>query len=170
MPYSFVRLIAPQWNLEPLLVKALDPKHGYGWSPDFAHAVAEEYRRFSTLRRLHPYSQLVPSPCVADFWHLHWLHPAQYAADCAAYFGAFPPRSFSQQRHGMAAIEQLRHAWQRTLHLYQMHFGAVPALLWQAGSWGIPQPVPGAALLPTAFSDKLAPWLAPVLPRFSFPR
>jgi hypothetical protein len=36
-------------DLEPIIVKAMDAKEGYGWSFDKAIEVSEEYRRFLAL-------------------------------------------------------------------------------------------------------------------------
>jgi hypothetical protein len=123
-------LTAPTWNLEPLLVKALDHEEGYGWTLDFALDIAEEYRRFSLLCRQYPDEPIVPSTFVDDLWHLHILDTLKYAEDSEQYYGYFLHHFPYFGMRGEADAAHLQQAWQHTLALYAKHFGPVPMELW----------------------------------------
>lgn len=123
-------LTLPDWNLEPLLVKALDSEDGCGWTLDAALDIAAEYRRFSALCQQYPDEPIVPSTFVDDFWHLHILDTQKYAEDCTGYYGYFLHHFPYFGMRGEVDAEHLRRAWLHTLDLYAHHFGPVPAGLW----------------------------------------
>jgi hypothetical protein len=120
----------PDWNLEPLLVKALDAEEGYGWTLDLALDVAAEYRKYSALCQLYPDEPLVPSTFVDDFWHLHILDTLKYEDDCSQYYGYFLHHFPYFGMRGEEDAANLRKSWLATLELYKKHFGEVPADLW----------------------------------------
>ena len=104
----------PSWNLEPLLVKALDTEEGYGWTLDFALEVAAEYRKYSALCQIYPDEPLVPSTYVDDFWHLHILDTLKYEDDSNNYYGYFLHHFPYFGMRGEDA-ENLRKSWLATL-------------------------------------------------------
>lgn len=118
-------MISPfEIDLEPIMVKAMDAEEGYGWTLDFVQSVAEEYRRYLELCRLHPDEPLVPSCFVDDFWHLHILDTIKYADDCDRMFGAFLHHFPYFGMRGPQDEENLARSWNETLRLYAGAFGA----------------------------------------------
>lgn len=134
-------LTVPTWNLEPLVSKACNPITGYGWNLDFALDIVEEYRLFCALCRHHPDRAILPSLFVEKFWRLHQLDARQYTADCEQHYGYLLRCVPFLTAQRSAATEHLHQAWQQTLKLYKMQFGAIPADLWsnyqQSPSYGV---------------------------------
>ena len=60
---------------------------GEGWNNDQCAEVAEEYRRYLTLRLLYPNEAIVPNKAIDTMWHYHILDTAAYERDCKAIFG-----------------------------------------------------------------------------------
>ena len=123
-------LTVPTWNLESLVNKACNPLTGYGWSLDFALDIVEEYRLFCALCRHYPDRPILPSLFVENFWRLHLLDIQHYMEDCEQHYGYPLRRVPFLKSQGSAALEPLEQAWQHTLELYNMQFGAVPTHLW----------------------------------------
>jgi hypothetical protein len=48
---------------------------------------AADYERFLLLAQRYPFEPLAPTRAIDRMWHLHMLHPRQYAADCDQLFG-----------------------------------------------------------------------------------
>jgi hypothetical protein len=48
---------------------------------------AADYERFLILAQRYPSEPLAPTRAIDRMWHLHMLHPRQYAADCDQLFG-----------------------------------------------------------------------------------
>ncbi len=118
-------------DLEPILIKAMDPEEGHGWTLDFACRVAQEYRRFLVLCLEHPSDPIVPSSLVDDFWHLHILDTQKYIEDCHHCFGSMLHHFPYFGMRGDQDAANLRKAWLKTLALYQSTFGtAAPEHLW----------------------------------------
>lgn len=118
-------------NLEAIIVKAVEPGEGLGWSLAHACLVAEEYRRFLMLCQKYPDEAIVPSNVVDDFWHLHILDTQKYADDCARHLGFFLHHFPYFGMRGEEDAANLRRAWARTKILYAEAFGvAPPAELW----------------------------------------
>ena len=123
-------LTVPTWDLESLLLKAIDHEEGYGWTLNFALDIVEEYRLFAALCRHYPDEPIVPSTFVDDFWRLHILDTQKYAEDCQQHYGYFLHRLPYLEMYGEANTEQLKRVWLHTLEMYQLQFGPVPAALW----------------------------------------
>jgi len=110
-------------DLEPIMVKAMDEEEGYGWTLDFVHKVAEEYRRYLELCRKFPDKPLVPSCFVDDFWHLHILDTIKYADDCDKLFGYFLHHFPYFGMRGEDDEKNLSDAWADSLRTYACVFG-----------------------------------------------
>jgi hypothetical protein len=117
-------------DLEPVMVKAMDPEEGYGWSFEFTAAVAEEYRKYLTLCIEYPEIPVVPSNFVDDFWHLHILDTEKYQEDCEEFLGFFLHHFPYFGMRGAEDAANLTAAWLRTRALYEERFGTIPEQYW----------------------------------------
>jgi len=100
-----------------------------GWSPAFAAAAVEEYRRFLYLAGVAGHA-VSPSRAVDKAWHLHLTYSRHYWDElCGRILG----RPFHHDPSLGGAAEDRRHADQyaRTLALYRATFGEEPpAAIW----------------------------------------
>ena len=119
-----------EMDLEPIMVKAMDPEEGHGWSLDFTRAVAEEYRKYLVICLENPDAPVVPSNVIDDFWHLHILDTQKYSEDCEAYFGYFLHHFPYFGMRGEADAANLTRAWMETRELYAKRFGPLPEKYW----------------------------------------
>lgn len=117
-------------DLEPVMVKAMDPEEGYGWTLEFTKAVAEEYRKYLTLCIEYPEVPVVPSNYVDDFWHLHILDTEKYQEDCEEFLGFFLHHFPYFGMRGPEDAANLTAAWLRTRELYTTRFGPIPEQYW----------------------------------------
>ncbi|MCY4174377.1 MAG: hypothetical protein OXF25_10045 [Cyanobacteria bacterium MAG CAR3_bin_5] len=142
---SLLHTLESEWDLEPILVKAIDGEEGYGWTLDFACRVAEEYRRFLVLcleRRRDAHHLIVPSKSVDKFWHLHILDTEKYIEDCQHCFGSILYRS-----PYLREAEGLRMEYMNTFALYRFVFENSPTA---RDIWPLPSQ---AADLPSVYLD-----------------
>lgn len=121
-------------NLEPIMVKAMDEREGYGWSLAFAKRVADEYRKYLILCVEHPRAAVVPSNFVDEFWHLHILDTQKYQADCDEYLGFFLHHFPYFGMRGEQDALNLKQAWADSCALYVATFGSLPTDLWSASN------------------------------------
>jgi len=113
-------------DLEPIIIKAMDPDEGLGWSFKHACEVAEEYRKFLALCAGDDENSTVPSSLVDDFWHLHILDTEKYAEDCEQFLGFFLHHFPYFGMRGETDEKNLNTAWQCTLDRYKSTFGGCP--------------------------------------------
>lgn len=85
-----------------------------------------EYRRFLTLKCLHPAVALVPSQQIDTVWHAHILDTRAYREDCHAVFGYFVDHYPYFGIYGAEDYQSLQHAFAETVVLYEQHFGDYP--------------------------------------------
>ena len=118
-------------DLEPIIIKAMDPDEGHGWDFGLACRIAAEYRRFWVLCAEHQDEAVVPSNLVDNFWHLHILDTQKYAEDCERFLGFFLHHFPYFGMRGEADARNLSASWEKTKALYQQTFGEKPpAELW----------------------------------------
>lgn len=117
-------------DLEPIMVKAMDPEEGYGWDLAFTKKVSDEYRKYLTLCLENEDFPLVPSTFVDDFWHLHILDTLKYQEDCQNIFGYFLHHFPYFGMRGEEDAENLKAAWNETRHMYENRFGKIDDSLW----------------------------------------
>ncbi len=110
-------------DLEPIMVKLMDPRDGECWKLERAKAVAEQYRRFLALCLKYPDRSIVPYGDLDIFWHYHILDTAKYAADCEAVFGYFLHHFPYLGMRGPEDAENLKRAFAETQALFQEEFG-----------------------------------------------
>jgi len=133
-PLTLLHKLKRNWDLEPILVKAMDAEEGYGWTFDFACRVAQEYRRFIILcleKQQDANYIILPSRQIADFWHLHILDTEKYIEDCQHSFGFILHHYCGRQTDQDMA--KLREAYYfKTFALYRSTFGKQPpADVWE---------------------------------------
>lgn len=110
-------------DLEPIMVKAIDPEEGHGWTLEQVTGIAVEYKRFLALCMCYPDEPIVPSTFIDDFWHLHILDTQKYEQDCSEFLGYFLHHFPYFGMRGEKDRENLDAAWVQTLQLYETTFG-----------------------------------------------
>lgn len=118
-------------DLSMIRLKLEDPEEGAGWSSGYALRVEREYRRYLELTGTYPDLPIVPSKIVDTFWHGHILDTQAYAPDCERLLGYFLHHYPYFGMRGPEDAATLGDAYDSTLDLYEQHFGAPPADLWQ---------------------------------------
>ncbi len=130
MNQALVESVMGEMDLEPIMVKALDPEEGHGWSLEFTQAVALEYRKYLVLCLENPDFPVVPSNFVDDFWHLHILDTMKYQEDCDEFLGGFLHHFPYFGMRGVEDAENLTLAWFQTRAIYKVRFGDIPERYW----------------------------------------
>lgn len=124
----------PYHNLSPEVAK-LDfqrLKHKYtataesDMSEEEWDLAEQEYRRFLTLKQLHPAMSLVPSKLVDKIWHAHILDTRAYRKDCQELFGRFMDHYPYFGIYGDEDKAMLNQAFQETVSIYERRFGPYP--------------------------------------------
>lgn len=89
--------------------------------------VAEkEYRRFLSLKSFYPSVSLVPTKMIDEIWHAHILDTRAYREDCQTVFGQFIDHYPYFGIYGEEDYRDLQDAFERTVALYERHFGKFP--------------------------------------------
>lgn len=130
---SFLRGIE-ELDLGMIKRKLMEPEEGEGWSAEFCDLVEREYRRFLALTRAYPDLAIVPSGPVDKFWHTHILDTQKYGPDCEIVFGFFLHHFPYFGMRGADDVENLNRSWENTIEVYQKHFGAPVAGMWESGT------------------------------------
>jgi hypothetical protein len=86
----------------------------------------KEYRRFLSLKSFYPSVSLVPSKLIDEIWHAHILDTRAYREDCQKVFGQFIDHYPYFGIYGDDDYRDLHDAFQRTVALYERHFGKYP--------------------------------------------
>jgi hypothetical protein len=117
-------------DLSMIKVKLMDPEEGAGWAPEYCNRVEVEYRRYLALSRRYSERPIVPSKIIDAFWHAHILDTQAYGPDCERAFGYFLHHYPYFGMRGPEDAQALGDAYDKTLELYEQHFGGVPEDLW----------------------------------------
>lgn len=110
-------------DLSMICMKLMDQGHGEGWTHRQCAEVAEEYRRYLTLRLLFPHENIVPNLAIDTMWHYHILDTEAYYRDCQAIFGELLHHYPYFGMKGEADEKQFVSAFDRTKILYAQTFG-----------------------------------------------
>lgn len=110
-------------NLEPIMVKLMDPREGEGWSEAQAFTGVEEYRRFLFLTLTRP-ETIVPTTFIDTVWHNHILDTAKYREDCQNVFGFFLDHFPYFGLRGDDDREALEASFNQTAEIYTEVFGS----------------------------------------------
>jgi hypothetical protein len=110
-------------NLEPIMVKLMDPREGEGWSEIQAITAVEEYRRFLFLTLTRP-EPIVPTTFIDTVWHAHILDTAKYREDCQKVFGFFLDHFPYFGMRSDADREALDSSFRETAKMYEEIFGS----------------------------------------------
>jgi len=132
-----------QLNQMPITPQGLDPnvakldferlKHKYTesseaeMSPEEWDFAEKEYRRFLSLKSFYPSVSLVPSKMIDEIWHAHILDTRAYREDCQKVFGQFIDHYPYFGIYGDDDYRDLQDAFERTIALYERHFGKYPS-------------------------------------------
>lgn len=85
-----------------------------------------EYRRFLSLKLFYPKEELVPNKLLDEFWHSHILDTESYRRDCDSVFGHFLDHFPYFGIYGEEDESKLEETFQKTVSLYERHFGKYP--------------------------------------------
>jgi hypothetical protein len=110
-------------DLEPIMVKLMDPEDGKGWSLDQCFTAEKWYKRFLILNLCYPEKSIIPNGQIDAFWHYHILDTMKYQEDCAYIFGYFLHHFPYLGLRGAEDAENLTHAFDETLQLFSVEFG-----------------------------------------------
>lgn len=113
-------------DLEPIMVKLLDPIEGEGWTLERARHVETWYRRFLYLNAIYPERSIVPTQDIDSFWHYHILDTRKYAEDCQLAFGYFLHHFPYFGMRGEEDRQNLLNASEQTWCLFRLHFHDEP--------------------------------------------
>lgn len=99
------------------------------WSPEFAHRVVDEYRRFLFLALRAGYP-VTPSDEIDQAWHLHLVYTRSYWEElCQGILGR--PLHHGPTRGGAAEDDRFEHQYSQTQASYTRWFGhEPPADIW----------------------------------------
>lgn len=86
----------------------------------------QEYRRYLTLKLLHPKETLVPNKLVDKFWHAHILDTRSYRDDCDSVFGFYLDHFPYFGIYGSDDNANLELEFEKTKTKYEQHFGKYP--------------------------------------------
>lgn len=117
-------------DLEPILVKLMDPTEGEGWALEHARETEVWYKRFLYLNAVYPDRSIVPTKVIDKFWHYHILDTEKYAEDCQNVFGYFLHHFPYFGMRSDQDRQNLLDASKQTWDLFQEHFGEEPAILY----------------------------------------
>ena len=92
---------------------------------EFAEAESE-YRKFLALSRAYPDDILRPSKIVDMLWHTHILYTRKYTDDCSTLVGRY--LHHQPDVADPAATKERAALRDRTLQLYENHFGKPPEM------------------------------------------
>jgi hypothetical protein len=124
------------FDLTGVRQKLAAPEEGEGWDEHKLHLAEQEYRRFMALCIAYPEESIVPCRLVDQFWHQHILDTAAYREDCDRVFGHFYDHYPYFGLNGPEDAANLEHAYEITLDLYELNFGATPDGAWQGSAAG----------------------------------
>jgi hypothetical protein len=110
-------------DLEPIMVKLMDPREGEGWSEDQAFTGVEEYRRFLFLTAIRR-EIIVPTTFIDTVWHTHILDTAKYRDDCQNILGYFLDHFPYFGLRGDDDREALDSSFRETAGIYEEVFGS----------------------------------------------
>ena len=110
-------------DLSMISMKLQDPHEGEGWSEQQCAEVAQEYRRFLTLKLIYPNEPIVPNLAIDTMWHFHILDTQAYYRDCQAIFGDILHHYPYFGMKGESDQRQFFNAFDRTKILYAQVFG-----------------------------------------------
>ena len=116
-------------DLEPIMVKLMDPDEGEGWTLKRAREMEVWYKRFLYLNGVYPNLSIVPTQDIDTFWHYHILDTQKYAEDCQIAFGYFLHHFPYFGMRGDQDRQNLLDASKETWALFRTHFNEDPATL-----------------------------------------
>ena len=116
-------------DLEPIMVKLMDPVEGEGWTLEYVRETEVWYKRFLYLNAVYPDRSIVPTQAIDSFWHYHILDTQKYAEDCQAVFGYFLHHFPYFGMRGDEDRQNLLDASKQTWDLFRMHFNEEPSIL-----------------------------------------
>lgn len=119
------------FDLSKIRHKLANPEEGDAWSEEQFDLAELEYRRFFALCIAYPEEAIVPCRIVDKMWHAHILDTVAYRNDCARVFGFFYDHYPYFGLNGPEDAANLERAYDITVELYEVNFGAPPE-----GAWG----------------------------------
>lgn len=125
---SGIHPLVSSLNFDLLRSKLLRGEGGVSVDPQRVALEEREYRRFLTMKLLHPEEVLVPTKIADSFWHAHILDTVSYHRDTQRLFGGYVHHfPYFGIRGGSDEVD-LHRAFERTVSLYEQTLGEPPAM------------------------------------------
>ena len=109
-------------DLSRIKWKLMDADEGQGWTVDLCDLAEIEYKKYLTLVKLFPKTDIVPNRIMDKFWHQHILDTQAYANDCESIFGFFIHHYPYFGMHGTEDKQNLINAFEATKKFYKITF------------------------------------------------
>jgi hypothetical protein len=125
---SGIHPIVAALDFDRLRSKLMLGEAGVAPDPRLLALEEQEYRRFLTVKLIHPDEVLVPTKLADSFWHAHILDTRAYASDMQRLFGTYLHHFPYFGIRGDEDAANLRRAFEHTCQLYVAATGAPPAI------------------------------------------
>jgi hypothetical protein len=109
-------------DLDPIMVKLMDPEEGKGWDLPKVKSVEQAYKRFLFMSATVD-GTIVPTKDIDAFWHQHILDTMKYATDCESVLGFFLHHFPYLGMRGEQDAANLVSAFAETAKIYREMFG-----------------------------------------------
>ena len=119
-------------DLDKVRFKLANLEDGSPWAEERLDLGESEYRKFLALCLAYPDQAIVPCAVVDHFWHQHILDTRAYRDDCDRLFGFFYDHYPYFGLSGPDDAANLERAYESTLRLYELNFGAPPSGAWKS--------------------------------------
>jgi hypothetical protein len=113
------------WDMSMVLQYLVERK---GWTLTQCADLEREYKRYISLCLSYPDEKLTPSRDVDEVWHTHILFTKNYRRFCQAVNGAY--LDHSPHLEADKKNPELKKLPQRTMELYERHFGKADSRIW----------------------------------------
>ena len=112
-------------NFDRIVWKIIDSDKSFSLSKKEVRNSVEQYKKFLSLKRKYPDSELVPTEEIDSVWHVHILDTKNYADDCNMLFGKFLNHEPYFGPYSKERREDMARWFEETSIFWQMEYGEV---------------------------------------------
>ena len=112
-------------NFDRIVWKIIDSDKSFNLSKKEVRNSVEQYKKFLSLKRKYPDSELVPTEEIDSVWHVHILDTKNYADDCNMLFGKFMNHKPYFGPYSKESQEDMARWFEETSIFWQMEYGEV---------------------------------------------
>ena len=112
-------------NFDRIVWKIIDSDKSFNLSKKEVRNSVEQYKKFLSLKRKYPDSELVPTEEIDSVWHVHILDTKNYADDCNMLFGKFLNHEPYFGPYSKERREDMARWFEETSIFWQMEYGEV---------------------------------------------